>query len=516
MQPPRAVIYARISQADETKSQVADQVASCREWAKKHGYKVVAEYTDDGISAWSGKTRPGFELLKAAISSRSFDILVAPAEDRLSRQPRESFALSMACAEAGIRWHTIIDGLTDPATEDGELFTYLRGWIGRREQTQKVFRQREAYEAMRQRGKPLGGGRPFGFDKKRLAHVANEVDELRWAYAHLLAGNSIYSIVKSWNERKVLTARGNVWSYQSVRQVLMRPRNAGFMDHKGEILYDVQAQWEPIVSREDWEATRAVVTDPSRSPEISRKARWLCGGIVRCGVCGQPMRPSTSHDRKSAFRVYRCHSGARAPGTDPRRHTSVKIDDLDPLVVDAIVSSFLLGSVVTALGTSSEKAELGRLGAKLSKVNGELEALVYLIGKENYPQHVVEKRASELNADKRSLEANIAEVHRQAAYGAMLADSQQALFVSLDGRKQIDIDDAVRVRAGLKERFLSLPLAQQRTLVKAMLEVTVHPGRKLQERIEIRHLVVPSLDADYEERMDEKLFPVKVPSAESQ
>jgi hypothetical protein len=54
----------------------------------------------------------------------------------------------------------------------------------------------------------------------------------------------------------------------------MRPRNAGFMVHKKQILEGVSAPWEPIVSPEVFFAVRDLLTDPSRRTGPGAAPRW--------------------------------------------------------------------------------------------------------------------------------------------------------------------------------------------------------------------------------------------------
>ena len=60
------------------------------------------------------------------------------------------------------------------------------------------------------------------------------------------------------------TVTGASWSAETLRDILLRPRNAGFMVHKGQILEGVRAPWEPIVSPEVFKAVCELLTDPSR------------------------------------------------------------------------------------------------------------------------------------------------------------------------------------------------------------------------------------------------------------
>ena len=71
----RAAIYARVSTDEQTTD---NQLRELRAVAKRFGWKVVAEYTDNGVSGTKGRDqRPGFnELCKAAVR-KEFDVIMA-------------------------------------------------------------------------------------------------------------------------------------------------------------------------------------------------------------------------------------------------------------------------------------------------------------------------------------------------------------------------------------------------------------------------------------------------------
>jgi hypothetical protein len=56
----------------------------------------------------------------------------------------------------------------------------------------------------------------------------------------------------------------------------------------------------------------------------------------------------------------------------------------------------------------------------------------------------------------------------------MLLDAQKSLWTGA----RVSIEDASKLKVELKDRFLSLPLEQQRTLVKSLLTVIVHPYKR--------------------------------------
>lgn len=479
----RAAIYCRISQTDGRVDKVDIQQRECTRYAKRKGYDVELVYVDDGISAYTGRARPDYLQMLRDAEAQRFDVIVATFEDRLSRRPAEKVHLAEICREAGIIWDTVNEGVSDPKDPDDELMSYFRGYMGQREQTLKIERLRARFAERRADGKPLWGVRPFGFELDRIEHRPDEAAEVQWACEHILNGGSVYGIVKRWNETGILTSRKGTWSNQSVRQVLRRPRNAGLMEEHGVILWDQKAVWDPLVDRATWEEVCAILSSPTRSTVDSREPRWLCAGLVRCGVCGDVMRSASGSDRKGRFKIYRCTRKARTAITDSRRHTAVKTADLDVLVREAIVSAFLLAPTSWLPNAAPDVAEARRIEKRLRALRLEQVEVTSLVGEPGASVRVIKEKLSVLHNEEEELIAERDECHRRSVHARMLAGSAESLFAT----KTVSFSAAADRMREVEASFDALSLADKRALVRSLLRVTVYPGRTL-ERIEVERL----------------------------
>ncbi|HTS10156.1 MAG TPA: recombinase family protein [Candidatus Eisenbacteria bacterium] len=81
--PLKACIYTRVSTVGQT---TENQKRELVEVAKKRGWDVVDEYTDQGISGGKGReARPGLNAMLKAADAGEFDIILVWAIDRLGR-----------------------------------------------------------------------------------------------------------------------------------------------------------------------------------------------------------------------------------------------------------------------------------------------------------------------------------------------------------------------------------------------------------------------------------------------
>ena len=83
VKPRRVALYARVSTDHQTTS---NQLTALHEVAERHGWQVVAEYVDRGISGAKGRTeRPQFDAMLKAVARREVDLVAAWSVDRLGR-----------------------------------------------------------------------------------------------------------------------------------------------------------------------------------------------------------------------------------------------------------------------------------------------------------------------------------------------------------------------------------------------------------------------------------------------
>jgi DNA invertase Pin-like site-specific DNA recombinase len=81
----RVAIYLRVSTTDQD---VDNQRRELIEATQRHGWNVVAEYGDEGVSGAKGRDkRPGFDRLCKAITRREVDLVAACSVDRFGPKP---------------------------------------------------------------------------------------------------------------------------------------------------------------------------------------------------------------------------------------------------------------------------------------------------------------------------------------------------------------------------------------------------------------------------------------------
>ncbi|WP_084386554.1 recombinase family protein [Roseinatronobacter thiooxidans] len=105
----RAAIYARYSSDMQSAASITDQVRICRRLAEDRSWTVVEVFTDEALSGAS-HLRPGYQQMQQAAMAGRFDVLVAEALDRLSRDQEHIAGLHKRMRYLGVEIVTKSEG----------------------------------------------------------------------------------------------------------------------------------------------------------------------------------------------------------------------------------------------------------------------------------------------------------------------------------------------------------------------------------------------------------------------
>ncbi|WP_328467257.1 recombinase family protein [Actinoplanes sp. NBC_00393] len=346
-------VYARISEDDlGTEKGVFRQLEDGRGLSKSRGGQVVAEFSDNDLSALTGAHRPGYEALMAAVAAGQIDRIIVVHTSRLWRNRKERADGIERLRAAGVSVLAVKGPELDLTTASGRMMAGILGEFDTAESEIKGERVARAALQRAQEGRANGAvlygwtrvyrhddqNRVTGFEDRESPVEAEIVREI---VRRLLGGEALRTITDDLNARGVPApgagqrrqhrAKGQSddgarWNKTSVKKIATRPANIGLrIHHRGrpdEML--VTAAWPPLIERDDHDAVVALVSQPDRwTARVSRpgaRVHLLSWGIGECGVCGAHVRVAVRGNSKHGTKkpLYVCE-GKGCVGRDEAR-----------------------------------------------------------------------------------------------------------------------------------------------------------------------------------------------------
>ena len=387
--------YARLSWNPSTREleKIETQHGDNDATIGRHG-GMVGQYLDDGLSAWkAGVRRKGFETLLERARSGVTEGIAVWHVDRLFRQPRDLERL-IDLADHGFR---VISshGSRDLSDPDDRFILRIEVAHAARSSDDTSRRIRRRQQRYREEGRPVGGAPGFGFPRRQRApagtarvdsvrrpdgggdggggverpmvaaeRVEAERRALREAVAGLLAGVTNQSqIARAWNTAGLLTASGQRWTSDAVRETLLRPVLGGRVEYDGELISRMPG--EPLISERAWLRLRALIESRRRGRPHSQ--RYLASGVLRCGGCGTKMSGHTATTRGRELRRYICHAHRGGCGVTIEMTGTDR--ELRALTIARLSDSRYAAAIATARAQVSQR---------LAVVNAEIEQIEVL------------------------------------------------------------------------------------------------------------------------------------------
>ncbi len=157
----RAAIYGRMSTDKQNPKSAEDQLREARAFAAKHGWNVVAEFKDEGISGTKAKRRPGFQSLLAAIRAREFDVLVIEHPDRLARDQAHTLNAIKLCKHYAVRV-VAYSGVYDSEQPGSDAQLFALGFVAAQQVSAGSAKTHRGLKSKVEEGHSAGG-RAYGY-----------------------------------------------------------------------------------------------------------------------------------------------------------------------------------------------------------------------------------------------------------------------------------------------------------------------------------------------------------------
>ncbi len=363
----RAVIYARVSTDEQAEKgySLQSQVDACRSYAEQHDLNVVEELRDDFSGA--KLNRPKFVKLRDLIQQSQVEAVIVYSSDRWTRSLAHKLLLREELQQAGVELHYVRRGKSED-TPESRMTENIEGVFDEYWREKIIEASRRGRIAGAKMGRVVNGGKPpYGYSKSDRSLVINPIEAeivkkiFHWYVNGEFPGRPLtfHAIARRLSETKVPTPTASyqgsirvreksMWNGYTVRSIIInevyigllrygkRIGNAGSGGRRavnGQITISVPT----IVDETTWQLAQERRSYNLKMSKRNTRRVYLLRGLVFCGQCGHLM---TGQGSKSHSPRYRCghHSCRHAGLEDICRQKSVRVDILDPLVWDHIVS----------------------------------------------------------------------------------------------------------------------------------------------------------------------------------
>lgn len=441
---PRAAIYARFSTDMQNERSAEDQARVCRERADREGWDIVEVFSDLAISGTTNR-RPGLNAMLAAAAAGEFEIIIAEALDRISRNQADSATIFQRLEFSGVKLFTISEDRVS------ELHIGLLGTMNALYVKELANKIRRGQKGVVSRGR-VPGGLCYGYDVVPTLRPDGTLDRglrkinedqatvVRRIYREFLNGRSPKNIAQQLNAEGIPSARGGEWRVSSI--IGNRARMIGILHnpiYSGRLAYNrVRMVKDPdtrkrisrinaaaditwadhpelrIVDEKMWQAVQHWRESNSATPARNQtRPKSLLAGLIKCGQCGGSY---VIHSR-TYMACASANSGGRC--TNTRRFRREDIEErvlgglrdnlLAPDIVKAVVAEYHVhmerihrrdaeSQIKIQRDYNRAKAAVGRLVAAIADGGADFAEVKAALSAKKAEMTAAEKALSEIDA----------------------------------------------------------------------------------------------------------------------
>lgn len=496
----RVALYARYSSEMQSVSSIEDQFRVCRDHAAREKWKVVGTYKDAAISGASVTLRAGIQALLQDAQAGKFDLVLAEALDRISRDQADVAVIYKHLKFAGMRIVTLAEG------EISELHVGLKGTMNALFLKDLAAKTHRGLRGRVEKGK-AGGGLCYGYDVvKRLSSEGvqvrgerkiNEAEAaiVRRIFREFAAGKSPRAIAADLNSEGIPGPFGRAWGDTTIRGHVCR--GTGILNNElyaGVLVWNrlryiknpatgkrvsrinPEAEWirtevpelrivdeglwqsvrqrQAEVAKQFENVTKGVRAYRAKHVNELRRPSFLFSGLLKCGCCGGQYGIVTN-DRYGCLNRYRrgtCYNGRTIRREDIERRV---LTGLGEKLVSADAVAVAVRSYAEALNQQNrERRVQAELDQKaLAKVERAIAGIMAAIEDGMYQPAMkarmedLERQKAEIMGQMAQVPADVPDVHPNIAeiYKAKVIHLTEALA---DPELRAEAAEAIRSLVG--------------------------------------------------------------------
>lgn len=395
----KAAIYSRKSKFTGKGESIDNQIQMCKEYAlNQFKGKTIDEfliYEDEGFSG-GNTNRPQFQKLLEDVKARKFDVLICYRLDRISRNVAD-FSTSLDILQKYDVDFVSIREQFDTSSPMGRAMIYIASVFAQLERETIAERVRDNMLELAKTGRWLGGTAPLGYEAKRIKYLdeslqertmtklkqePSELELVKLIYDKYLELGSLGKVTTYLLQNHYKSRLGTDFDITKLKYILTNPvyvkadENVfNYLEHQGIttcgepdgdhglLTYNKQksattetgkvakvirdkSEWmaavsshSGIIDSKDWLLVQRILEkNKDTFPHNYTTHNALLTGLLKCAVCGSPMRVSHGRPSKKTGDMayyYACSMKKNSKGTRCD-NKNVRVDNLDKVVVSSL------------------------------------------------------------------------------------------------------------------------------------------------------------------------------------
>ena len=341
------VIYTRCSTDDQAKGDFTTldaQAHHCKNMLDAFGYEL-ADFGKKGLindDGYSGKdlNRPGIRaILESVNNKREFDGIIFFRLDRLTRNPRDLYALIDLFKAKDVDFISVRENL-DSSTAIGRVVIGIFGLLSAFERELTGERVKASAIARVRQGRWVGGILPYGYKRvddgpqlpdgrqPRKIVVDDEVAPHLINMWEMAAENrSLTEIGLELTKRGIKTPKGKEWRRQCISNIIKNPFYKGYIQYAEEIH---KGTHPAIVDEKLWAKANKVLLARLPGHHFKKKPgeyNYLLSGLLKCPKCGSYyISVSAAGKTGRKFFYYVCARAKQGLGCDAQAISATAFD----------------------------------------------------------------------------------------------------------------------------------------------------------------------------------------------
>lgn len=465
-----AAIYIRLSDEDRNKrfrtdesESIQNQRSLLREYCRERGWSIYDEYCDENYSGTDFE-RPDFRRMLRDCERGCVNVVLCKSQSRFSRDLGviEEY-IHNKFIEWGVRFVSIVDHAdTDDAYN--KRARQINGLNNEWYCEDTSLNVRRILRHKRENGQFTGSFAAYGYlvdpqDKHHLIVDPNTAPVVKRIFMMYLSGQGYKKIVgelnnagipgpteyKHRNDSRYVNKNADrspdsgLWTLTTVAAILHNEVYTGtlaqgrthYVSYKNHHRLKVpKEEWirtpgahEAIIDEETWSAVQELLQSKSHRGSAVTGEIPALSGMVKCGVCGRPMKRSTYYNKNHTKRYYNLRCAAYQKGTDNCPNCSamsgIELEEQLVLAVNAHIEEYCESDKLVMSNRLTE--HLNSTGQAVAGIDSQIEKkqtfisrayedkLEGRISQEEYDLHTAKFRADieKLDGEKKKLAVHL-------------------------------------------------------------------------------------------------------------